>query len=195
MQMCPSWELLLTYCRRQRMRMWSKLMCYRTPPAPELEPRDVHSASIALTLRLYETFWGVARVNLIIVVWIPLLRCRQLMQNQICLLHTVLTLLLRWGKMTRKHSVVEIWNTIVFFTSSCCNGRLSPLSPRDNGNYSAWGPHYSAWFGEFCYCCCLPLLPELACSIHATWLKPFSRPLYRGRKNGSYVVWWNLLLL
>ena len=23
--------------------------------------------------------------------------------------------------------------------------------------------------GEFCTCCCLPLLPELACSIHATW--------------------------
>ena len=28
------------------------------------------------------------------------------------------------------------------------------------------------WFGKFCFCCCLPLLPELACSIHATWPKP-----------------------
>ena len=33
-------------------------------------------------------------------------------------------------------------------------------------------------FGEFCSCCCLPLLPELACSIHETWPKPVSRPLY-----------------
>ena len=24
-------------------------------------------------------------------------------------------------------------------------------------------------FGEFCSCCCLPLLPQLACSILATW--------------------------
>ena len=28
-------------------------------------------------------------------------------------------------------------------------------------------------FCEFCYCCCLPLLPELACSILETWQKPY----------------------
>ena len=32
-------------------------------------------------------------------------------------------------------------------------------------------------FGEFCSCCCLPLLPELACSIHETWPKHFSGAL------------------
>ena len=33
-------------------------------------------------------------------------------------------------------------------------------------------------FGEFCYCCCLPLLPQLAYSILATWEALFWRPLY-----------------
>ena len=33
-------------------------------------------------------------------------------------------------------------------------------------------------FGEFCYGFCLPLLPGLACSIHATWGQPFSKALY-----------------
>ena len=32
--------------------------------------------------------------------------------------------------------------------------------------------------GEFCFCSCLPIPPELACIIHATWPKPFSRALY-----------------
>ena len=33
-------------------------------------------------------------------------------------------------------------------------------------------------FGEFCFCCYLPLLPQLACSILATWGPQFCRPLY-----------------
>ena len=33
-------------------------------------------------------------------------------------------------------------------------------------------------FGDFSYCCCLPLLPGFACSIHATWDPPLSRALY-----------------
>ena len=33
-------------------------------------------------------------------------------------------------------------------------------------------------FGEFCYYSCLPLLPGLACIIHATWGPPFSPALY-----------------
>ena len=33
-------------------------------------------------------------------------------------------------------------------------------------------------FGEFCSCSCLPLLPQLASSIHATWGPPFSGALY-----------------
>ena len=41
-------------------------------------------------------------------------------------------------------------------------------------------------FGEFCYCCCcLPLLPQLACSILATWewIKP--NPVFLSRKMSS----------
>ena len=33
-------------------------------------------------------------------------------------------------------------------------------------------------FGEFCSCGCLPLLPQLACSILATWDQPYSETLY-----------------
>ena len=33
-------------------------------------------------------------------------------------------------------------------------------------------------FGEFYYCCCLPLLPQPAWSILATWCIEFSRSLY-----------------
>ena len=33
-------------------------------------------------------------------------------------------------------------------------------------------------FGEFCSCCCLPLLPQLAYSLLATWEALFWRPLY-----------------
>ena len=40
------------------------------------------------------------------------------------------------------------------------------------------GQKASARFGEFCSCCCLPPLPQLASSIHSTWPKPFRRPLY-----------------
>ena len=29
------------------------------------------------------------------------------------------------------------------------------------------------WFGEFCSCCCLPLLPQLACSILPTIYRDF----------------------
>ena len=32
-------------------------------------------------------------------------------------------------------------------------------------------------FGELYSCCCLPFLPQLACSIHATWCIKFSRSL------------------
>ena len=33
--------------------------------------------------------------------------------------------------------------------------------------------------GEFFSCCCLPLVPQLACSILATWERPYSEALYR----------------
>ena len=34
------------------------------------------------------------------------------------------------------------------------------------------------WLSEFCSCSCLPLLPGLACSTHATWGQSFSQALY-----------------
>ena len=36
-------------------------------------------------------------------------------------------------------------------------------------------------FGEFCSCCCLPLLPQLAGSILATWERPYRDSLYMCR--------------
>ena len=33
-------------------------------------------------------------------------------------------------------------------------------------------------FGEFCSCCCLPLLPQLAFSLLATWERPYRDSLY-----------------
>ena len=33
-------------------------------------------------------------------------------------------------------------------------------------------------FGKYSSCCCLPLLPQFACSILATWERPFGRALY-----------------
>ena len=41
----------------------------------------------------------------------------------------------------------------------------------------------SARFGEFCSCCCLPLLPQLACSILATWGPPYTGSLYKVEQN------------
>ena len=36
--------------------------------------------------------------------------------------------------------------------------------------------------GQLCSCCCLPILPQLACSILATWGRPYTVPLYTGVK-------------
>ena len=33
--------------------------------------------------------------------------------------------------------------------------------------------------GELCYCCCLPLLPQLTCSILATWERPYRDSPFR----------------
>ena len=41
------------------------------------------------------------------------------------------------------------------------------------GSTNRWAPR----FGEFCSCSCLPLLPQIACSIHATWGPPISGAL------------------
>ena len=41
-------------------------------------------------------------------------------------------------------------------------------------------------FGQFCSCCCLPLLPQLACNILATWERLFSRSLYKIQKASNY---------
>ena len=49
------------------------------------------------------------------------------------------------------------------------------------------GLHYKAVprFGEFCSCCCLPLLPQLACSILATWEWPYGAALYMWEKEAK----------
>ena len=69
---------------------------------------------------------------------------------------------------------------------------ISKLALRDTRDYRAYGlrcPHLhlcAGWnnpsrtvqgvsmrFGEFCSCCCLPPLPQLASSILATWGRPY----------------------
>ena len=49
-----------------------------------------------------------------------------------------------------------------------------PNQPRTTGLQYKLGPR----FGVFCSCCCLPLLPELAGSILATWERPYRDSLY-----------------
>ena len=48
------------------------------------------------------------------------------------------------------------------------------------------------WFGEFCSCCCLPLLPQLACSILVTWGSPYTgaqqRINYNLTENPSHIL-------
>ena len=44
------------------------------------------------------------------------------------------------------------------------------------------------WFGEFCSCCCLPLLPQLACSILATWERPYNEAQYDLQARSIYLI-------
>ena len=46
-------------------------------------------------------------------------------------------------------------------------------------NYTEISLSWCTRFGEFYYCCCLSLLPQLACSIHAIWSIDFSWALYK----------------
>ena len=46
-------------------------------------------------------------------------------------------------------------------------------------SFTGPGNNTCTWFGEVGSCCCLPLLPQLACSILATWGPPISRALYK----------------
>ena len=61
---------------------------------------------------------------------------------------------------------------------------LIPLIPLLLGNRTGLvestglGKKVVPMFGELCSCCCLPLLPGFACSIHTTWGPPFRRALY-----------------
>ena len=43
-------------------------------------------------------------------------------------------------------------------------------------------PHTGPRFGEFCSCSCLPLLSQLAGSIHATWAMPINGELYKPKR-------------
>ena len=43
------------------------------------------------------------------------------------------------------------------------------------------GLSWCSRFGEYCFCCCLPLLPQLACRIHAPGTRLFQLvPVYVG---------------
>ena len=45
------------------------------------------------------------------------------------------------------------------------------------------GKSLCLWFGKFCSCCCLPPLPQLACSILPTTYKEFFPALYMSQDN------------
>ena len=77
-----------------------------------------------------------------------------------------------------------------------CSGHFPFLpSPQHRGH----GPHMTSAdshitcvarlrFGEFFSCSCLPLLPQLSRSIHATWPKPFSRALFTREQQISSLI-------
>ena len=69
------------------------------------------------------------------------------------------------------------------------------LSPTHSADSTGPGNNTCTWFGEVCSCCCLPLLPGIACSIHTTWGSSFSWALYRAETISLYMVWWSLFLL
>ena len=52
------------------------------------------------------------------------------------------------------------------------------LRRRTTTNLTEIGLSRCTRFGEIYYCCCLSHLPQLACSIHATWCIDLSRSLY-----------------
>ena len=54
-------------------------------------------------------------------------------------------------------------------------------APTSTGNLYKAVPR----FGEFCFCCCSPLLPQLACSILATWEQPNRDSLYCRQEVGA----------
>ena len=42
------------------------------------------------------------------------------------------------------------------------------LSPTHSADSTGPGNNACTWFGEVCSCCCLPLLPQLACNMPTT---------------------------
>ena len=67
------------------------------------------------------------------------------------------------------------------------NARVSKTGPRwlySTGNLYKAVPR----FGEFCFCFCLPLLPQLVCSILTTMYKDFFRALYNIAEEDANVV-------
>ena len=73
------------------------------------------------------------------------------------------------GTYSKVHVVFEamvpkLWDILHYCRSQpVCTGNLFKAVPR---------------FGELCSCCCLPLLPQLACNILATWERPYRDSLY-----------------
>ena len=81
--------------------------------------------------------------------------------------------------------VTCIWNKFthrfILRTDNLWNCGLLPWEReryRDGELYQGSAERRGTRFGEFCYCSCLPLLPELAHNIHATWGPSFSQAMY-----------------
>ena len=74
--------------------------------------------------------------------------------------HVALTVASRFvHELERKRGIAKSYfNTYVCMNLATIQGTTKMLA---------------ASFHKFCSCCCLPLLPQLVCSIHATWPRSF----------------------
>ena len=93
------------------------------------------------------------------------------------------------SKVVRPSGYVEGWRIIEVIFSRATRAYWQDLNSLSQAKWkgfmqsfycrytTAFGQKAVPRFGECSCCCCLPLLPGIACSIHATWRLPFSQAL------------------
>ena len=84
-----------------------------------------------------------------------------------------------WNKMLATSSSLPAYVQSLIITLSLC--LIGPTMAAATCHLARTGNLLKAVarFGEFCSWCCLPLLPQLTCSILATWKRPHRDSLYR----------------
>ena len=81
-------------------------------------------------------------------------------------------------------SCINFWSKILFSEKNCLNPTFSQVM--QSLTYKSTGPgnNTCTWFGEVGSCCCLPLLPQLACNILATTYKYYFRAQHEENGKG-----------